>query len=71
MFIEAGVKPTFGANVVVVVVLPGAPTAVRLPAIVRWGNERGFGVQFLQLGARDTYAISEIVAWASRAVGLE
>ena len=66
MFVEASATPAFGVKIVIVVELPGAPRRARLPAIVRWINERGFGVQFLALGARETHALSELVASAGR-----
>lgn len=35
--------------------------AVELPGYVRWTAERGFGVQFGLLGARETHAIGTLV----------
>lgn len=40
---------------------PADAEVLRLPAIVRWCNAEGFGVQFLELGARATYAIGALV----------
>jgi len=61
MFIETDVTPAFGAEVVVFVTLPSDPKELRLPGVVRWTRPTGMGVQFGLLGARETYAITEIV----------
>jgi len=66
MFIEADVRLGYGVRVDVVLQLPGINAASRLPAIVRWGNDFGFGVQFLQLGARETHALAGLVASAEK-----
>jgi len=61
MFIEAAEQPAFGAALTVVLQLPGALEAQRLPAVVRWTTADGFGVQFGLLDARTTYAISQLL----------
>lgn len=61
MFVEASSLLAYGVRVDILVELPGAPLKARLPGLVRWSNERGFGVQFLQLGARETHAISALM----------
>ena len=61
MFIE-GPPRSYGELLDVVVELPGLTRPARLPAIVRWSSSRGYGVQFLQLGAQVTYALSHLLA---------
>lgn len=61
-FIAAGTIPGYGEGVLLVVELPGSRRSSRLPAVVRWTSPVGFGVQFRELGARETYAISQLVA---------
>ena len=38
-----------------------AARELRLPAVVRWSEPKGFGVQFGLLGAYDTHVIVELV----------
>jgi type IV pilus assembly protein PilZ len=52
----------FGANVTVYLQLKGAPNTSALPGIVRWVKPGSMGVQFGLLGARETYAITEMLA---------
>jgi len=64
MFVECERQPTFGSNVTLV--LRGvAARELRLPAIVRWSESRGFGVQFQLLGAYATHAILDLVKKSS------
>lgn len=64
MFIAANVGLPYAMPVELVLQLPGLHEPSRLPAIVRWSNDSGFGVQFLQLGARETHALASLVASA-------
>jgi hypothetical protein len=43
-----------------VVALPGEATPLRLSGTVRWSHGDGFGVQFGLLGARETFAITQL-----------
>jgi hypothetical protein len=61
MFLEVSDAPSFGTELTIVVLLPGAKKQVRLPAIVRWTKPTGFGVQFGLLGAFETHVISELM----------
>ena len=58
MFIESANSPSFGTKMTVRVALPAQENELRLPAVVRWCNDGGFGVQFGLLGARETFAIT-------------
>ena len=62
MYIETKTPEAFGVDVVVHVHVPGEPSAFTLPAKVRWSSRDGMGVQFGNLGARETHAITELVA---------
>ena len=52
----------FGANVTLYLRLKGASNVSALPGIVRWVKLGSMGVQFGLLGARETYAITEMLA---------
>jgi hypothetical protein len=60
--IAAEVVPGYGEQIVLVLQLPGAYGACRLRGIVRWRQSSGFGVQFCELGARETHAIGQLLA---------
>lgn len=61
MYVETQRPAEFGADVVVHVQLPGQRAPFALPAIVRWTRAgSGMGLQFGLLGARETYAITEL-----------
>lgn len=66
MFIE-GQPLEYGQFIDIIAELPGLAGPVKIPAVVRWTKERGVGVQFLQLGARVTHALSQIVSDSSAA----
>ena len=60
MFVECEQRLVFGSNVTLV--LRGvAARELRLPAVVRWADPHGFGVQFGLLGAYATHAIVELM----------
>ena len=61
MFVRSSNQPPFGTALTIVLRLPGSKKDVRLPAIVRWTKEDGFGVQFGLLGAFETHLISELM----------
>jgi hypothetical protein len=61
MFLVSSVQPSFGTELTIVCRLPGGKKDVRLPAVVRWTKEDGFGVQFGLLGALETHLISELM----------
>jgi hypothetical protein len=64
-FIESTPSLSYGEEVVVHLPLPGVAKPLRLSAVVRWSSSTGFGVQFLEMGAKETHAISALVAAAS------
>jgi hypothetical protein len=62
MQIQAEATAPFGARVTIHWRLAGLPAAIALPGIVRWVKPGSIGVQFGSLGARETYAITEMLA---------
>jgi type IV pilus assembly protein PilZ len=61
MYLETEQRIVFGENLSLELSLSGAHKTMRLPAVVRWTDPRGFGVQFGLLGARETHAISQLI----------
>ena len=61
MFIASDFPAAFGAEVTIHLTLDDASTELVLPAVVRWTRPDGMGVQFGLLGARETFAITELV----------
>jgi hypothetical protein len=70
-FVETATVLPYGARLMLHLPLPSTATerdeaaVLRLPGIVRWNNQNGFGIQFLELGAKETHAISALVQSAS------
>jgi phage-related baseplate assembly protein len=62
--IQADVTPPFGAQIVVHFQFKGTSAPSALPGVVRWVKPGAIGVQFGSLGARETYAITEMLAGA-------
>ena len=61
VYVETPNPAAFGAEVVVHLHIPGEASAYALPGVVRWVRADGMGVQFGMLGAKETFAITEIV----------
>jgi hypothetical protein len=57
-FIEGEPSPSYGEMVTVHLPLPGLPEVLVLAAVVRWKSNAGFGVQFLEMGAKETHALT-------------
>jgi hypothetical protein len=64
MLVESTFPAAFGDAVVVRICLP-ARSPLNLPGVVRWSREGSLGVQFGLLGARETYALTEMMAVAA------
>jgi c-di-GMP-binding flagellar brake protein YcgR len=62
MFIETQSVLPFGAQLTVQIRLKGVDgvEALDLPAISRWSRADGMGIQFGNMGARETHIITEI-----------
>jgi hypothetical protein len=61
LFVEASQRLEYGTRIEVCIALPSLAEPAHLPGIVRWCSASGFGVQFLELGARETHGISAII----------
>jgi type IV pilus assembly protein PilZ len=59
-FIATNQALAFGSEVTLVFALDGQATPLRLPGVVRWAQADGFGMQFALLGARETFAITQL-----------
>ena len=68
VFVEVRPPLSYGTSVNVLIQLPESSRPVHLAGVVRWNNASGCGLQFQQLGARETYAISMAVALAAKRV---
>ncbi len=64
MFVESAPAFAFGTELRVELALPLVGQAA-LPAVVRWVTREGLGLQFGLLGARETHAITALVARSS------
>jgi type IV pilus assembly protein PilZ len=58
LFLETTQAPGYGSSLTAI--LTEGSATLRFPAIVRWANERGIGLQFGLLGARETHFLSRI-----------
>jgi len=67
MHVDVSDPAPYGANIKVYLKLKGASAESALPGIVRWVKAGSMGVQFGLLGARETYAISEMLAESASA----
>jgi type IV pilus assembly protein PilZ len=54
-------KVPFGANVSITMTLPPSKP-ITVAGVIRWTKPDSMGVQFGQLGARETYAITEYLS---------
>lgn len=61
VYIQSSQQLPFNTAVTVVGQLPGSSKQSRLPGVVRWTKENGFGVQFGLLGAVDTHLITKLM----------
>jgi hypothetical protein len=61
MFIQAAAPAAFGAAIRIRLTVGARSSELVLPATVRWTRPDGMGVQFGLLGARETFAITELV----------
>ena len=52
----------FGEPLRLYLLLPGMKVETRVAGIVRWTKPEGLGIQFGAMGARETYALTELLA---------
>jgi hypothetical protein len=62
MHIQGTAAAAFGAPITIHWRLKGMPETCKLPGFVRWVKPGSIGVQFGSLGARETYALTEMLA---------
>lgn len=62
MFVQTIATAPYGARLVVRMRLPGLKQEVEIEAIVRWSKSTGMGVQFGRMGARETHALTQLIA---------
>ena len=65
MFIETVYVAPFGSEVTIHKRLPQSKDELVLPGVVRWVRDDGMGIQFGNLGAKETHEITEVVRRAS------
>ncbi len=61
-FILVNAVLAFGARIEVRIDFPAPAGSLKLPAVVRWSDDDGVGVQFGLLGARETHAIANAIS---------
>jgi hypothetical protein len=62
MFIETDRPAAYGAKLRVFVRLPGLKQETVIDSTVRWSKPGGMGVQFGVMGARETHALTQLIA---------
>ena len=61
MFIETSSPAAFGSVITVYLTLPGLKSETAVQATVRWTKPTGMGVQFGVMGARETFALTQML----------
>jgi len=59
-FIKSLERPAYGERIDLWLALPGASLS-HLLCVVRWYDDSGFGVQFLQVSAQDAHALTQLM----------
>lgn len=62
MFIETASPAPFGATIEVLLPLKGLKQPAVIRSFVRWTTPEGMGVQFGAMGARETYALTQLLS---------
>lgn len=60
MFVRVASPPAFSTEVVLYFRVRGHRGLQAIPGVVRWTGNDGMGVQFGLLGARETFALTEL-----------
>jgi hypothetical protein len=61
MFIETLEVAPYGTRIQIYIQLPGMKQETLINAVVRWKKDTGMGVQFDPMGARETYALTQLI----------
>lgn len=64
-FIETAEKLAYGEQVHLWLALPELALLCPLRSVIRWTSDNGFGVQFLEVGARELYALNALMNTAT------
>ena len=62
IFVQTETPAPFGATIMVELDLPGMREPACITSFVRWTNAEGMGLQFDLMGARETHALTELLA---------
>ena len=62
MYLECAIVAPYGAKIRIFLTLPGLKGEATINATVRWSKPGGMGVQFGTMGARETHALTELLA---------
>lgn len=62
MFIETSSPLPYGTPLKLFISLPGLRGGAPVDAVVRWAKPTGMGVQFGVMGARETHALTLLIA---------
>lgn len=62
VFVATDAPAAFGATIMVELDLPNAADPLCITSFVRWTNADGMGLQFDLMGARETHALTELLA---------
>jgi len=60
-FVESGTIPPFGTPVTLSLRFAADGPELRFPGLVRWSSDRGFGMQFGLIGARETHDLIKLL----------
>lgn len=60
MFVETATPPPFGTRVLVSIEVPASTATLQVAAVVRWVDDTGIGLQFMNLGALETHQLIEL-----------
>jgi type IV pilus assembly protein PilZ len=61
LFLTANISLSFGAKVTVTIDFPAPVGRLVFPAVVRWRDNDGTGLEFGLLGAKQTHAIAQLM----------
>jgi Tfp pilus assembly protein PilZ len=62
VYVETEAPLPYGAALTLFIRLPGFGGEAAIASIVRWNKPNGMGVQFGRMGARETHALTQLLA---------
>ena len=63
-FIQSAARFVYGERLTLWIPIVDLVRPSCVPSLVRWSDQVGFGVQFLELGAREAHALSQLIKGA-------